>query len=264
MNGARRDLRRAKGGPSGGTLIRPRSGGPQAWRRRRVPRRGHSRHNQGAAAIGRLLRGGLSGLADLPPHGRARRRKGRARRSRRAFRDVRFGSDRRGDAFGVGDVSAPRRSHVEIDGRNQCRRRRAVQSFVRRRHRRGADHHRRGLRRGLVHHAGAQPRLRAEIANLASRSSPESADAGAHGGRGLRAVRGVEHAGHARSAHPHLSCSRTVRRQGQPETKIHLARGAGKSGARRQPDRSAARFVPARKGEARAEATCGDRIRQGA
>ena len=231
MNGARRVLRSAKGGPSGGTLIRSRGGGPEARRRGHVPRRGHSRHNQGAAAIGRLLRRGLSGLADLPPHGRSRRRKGRARRTRRAFRDVGFRSNCRGDAFGVGDVPAPRRSNVEIDCWNQCRRRRALQSFVWRRHWRRTDHHRRRLRRRLVHHAGAQPRLCPEIANLAARSAPEPADAGAHGGRGVRAVRGVEHACHARSAHPHLSCSRTVRRQGQSETKIHFARGAGKSGA---------------------------------
>ena len=60
---------------------------------------------------------------------------------------------------------------------------------------------------------------------------PNLSDPGAHGGRGLCAVRGVEHAGHARSAHPHLPCSWAVRRQGQSETKIHFARGAGKSGA---------------------------------
>ena len=231
MNGARRVLRCAKGGPSGRTLIRSRGGGSEARRRGRVPRRGHSRHNQSAAAIGRLLRGGLSGLADLPPNGRARRRKGRARRTGRAFRDVRFRGNRRGDAFGVSNVSAARRSHVEIDCRNQCRRRRALQSFFWRRHWRRTDHHRRRLRRRLVHHAGAQPRLCPEIANLAHRSAPESVHPGAHGGRGLCAVRGVEHAGHARSAHPHLPCSWAVRRQGQSETKIHFARGAGKSGA---------------------------------
>ena len=176
---ARREAR------SGGTLIRSRSRGPEARRRGRVPRRGHSRHHQGAAAIRRLLRRGLSGLADLASHGRSRRRKGRARRTRRAFRDVRFRSDRRGDAFGVGDVSAPRRSNVEVDRWNQCRRRRALQSFVWRRHWRRTDHHRRRLRRRLVDHAGAQPRLRPEIANLAPRSAPEPADAGAHGRGGF-------------------------------------------------------------------------------
>ena len=39
---------------------------------------------------------------------------------------------------------------------------------------------------------------------------------------GFRAVRGVEHAGHARSAHPNLPRSWTVRRQGQSETEDSL------------------------------------------
>ena len=38
-------------------------------------------------------------------------------------------------------------------------------------HRRRADHRRRGLRRGLLHHAGAQPRLRDEVADVAARSA---------------------------------------------------------------------------------------------
>ena len=40
-------------------------------------------------------------------------------------------------------------------------------------HRRRADRHRRGLRRRLLHHAGAQPRLCDEIADLAARSPPQ-------------------------------------------------------------------------------------------
>ena len=54
--------------------------------------------------------------------------------------------------------------------------RRAVEPGVGRRHRRRADHHRRGLRRRLLDHAGAQPRLRDEVADLAARSAPQPAD----------------------------------------------------------------------------------------
>ena len=61
-------------------------------------------------------------------------------------------------------------------GRHQRRLRRARQPRLRRRHRRRADHHRRGLRRRLLDHAGAQPRLRDEVADLAARSAPEPAD----------------------------------------------------------------------------------------
>ena len=43
------------------------------------------------------------------------------------------------------------------------------------RHRRRADHRGRGLRRRLLDHAGAQPRLRHEIAVLAARPAPEPA-----------------------------------------------------------------------------------------
>ncbi len=123
-----------------------------------------------------------------------------------------------------------RRRDLEIDRRHQCRRRRALQPVLGRRHRRRADHHRRGLRRRLVHHAGAQPRLCAEIADLAPRSAPQSADAGAHGRGRLRTLRGLEHAGHAGSADPHLPRARPVRLQGQSQAGLHPARGAGESG----------------------------------
>ena len=116
---------------------------------------------------------------------------GHAGRARRSFRDIGLGSDRRGDARGLGDVSDPRRGHLEIDGRHQCRLRRAGQSRLGRRHRRRADHHRRGLRRRLLDHAGAQPRLRDEVADLAARPAPQPA-VDRQGGRGrLRAVGGL-------------------------------------------------------------------------
>ena len=160
-------------------------------------------------------------------------------------------ADRRGDALGFGHVSGARRGDLEIDRGHQCRGRRAVEPRLERRHRRRADRHRRGLWRRLLDHAGAQPRLRDEVADLASRSAPRSADDRADGRGGLRTVGGLELAGHARSAHPHLSRARAIRRQGQQEARLHAAPGAGKSVARRQPHRAAARFVHAGEGEAR-------------
>jgi indolepyruvate ferredoxin oxidoreductase alpha subunit len=53
--------------------------------------------------------------------------------------------------------------------------RRAGQPGLGRRHRRRADHRRRGLRRRLQHHAGAQPRLRDEVADLAARPHAQPA-----------------------------------------------------------------------------------------
>ena len=67
--------------------------------------------------------------------------------------------------------------------------------------------------------------------------------------KGVRAIGGVQHAGDAGGAHPHLPRPRAVRRQGQREAEVHLARRARKSGARRRPHRAAARFVRAREGE---------------
>ena len=59
-------------------------------------------------------------------------------------------------------LSDPRRGHLEGHGRHQCRLRRARQSRLGRGDGRRADHRRRGLRRRLLDHAGAEPRLRDE------------------------------------------------------------------------------------------------------
>ena len=58
----------------------------------------------------------------------------------------------------------------------------------RRRHRRRADHRRRGLWRRLLDHAGAQPRLRDEVADVAARSAPQPAVHRRRGRGGLRAL----------------------------------------------------------------------------
>ena len=189
---------------------------------------------------------------------------GPAGRARRPFRDLGLGGDRRRDAVGLGDVSDPRRGDLEIDRRHQCRLRRAVQSRLRRRHRRRADHHRRGLRRRLLDHAGAQPRLRDEVADLAARSAPQSAD---------RSSRRSRTASNCRRRPTRRSCSRcasapamcmAVHRQGQQAPDLHAARGAGKPGARRQPHRAAARLLHAREGEDREALARRGRIHQGA
>ncbi len=96
-------------------------------------------------------------------------------------------------------------------GGHQRRLGRAGQPRLGRGHRRRADHRGRGLRRRLLDHAGAQPRLRDEEPDLAARPAPEPAVDRQGGGRRVRAVRGVEHAGHAAGAHPLLPRPRRVR-----------------------------------------------------
>ena len=86
-------------------------------------------------------------------------------------------------------LSAARRGHVQIDGRHQRRIRCAGESGLGRRHRRRADHRRRGLRRRLQHHAGALARLRHEVADVAARSASQSALHRARGRAGIRTCR---------------------------------------------------------------------------
>ena len=125
--------------------------------------------------IWRLLCGRLSGRADLAPDGRAERRQRHSRRARCAFRIERQRSGGGRDARGLGQLPAARRRHLQGPGRDQRRIRCARQSLFRRCHRRGADHRRRGLRRRLLDHAGAQPRLRDEVADLAARPAAQPA-----------------------------------------------------------------------------------------
>ena len=175
-------------------------------------RRRHPRHHQGAAGMRRRLCRRLPGRADQPSDGRARRRAGHPGRARRAFRGERLGGDGDRHAGGLGALSDPRRGDLQVDGRHQRRFRCAGQSRLGRRHRRRADHRRRGLWRRLLDHAGAQPRLRHEEPGLAARPAAQPA-VDRQGGRGrLRAVRSVQHAGHAAGAHPLLPCARPVSR----------------------------------------------------
>jgi hypothetical protein len=74
-------------------------------------------------------------------------------------------------------------------GRRQCRLRRARQPVILRRHRRRACDHRRGLWRGLLDHAGAQPCLCDEIADVAARSAAQPALNRAVGPSGLSSSR---------------------------------------------------------------------------
>ena len=92
-----------------------------------------------------------------------------------------------------------------------------VQSRLRRRPRRRADRHRRGLRRRRLDHPGAHARVRDEVADLAARPAPGPSDHREHGREGLRALRGIEHAGVPRAAHPRLPRARRVRGEGQPQ-----------------------------------------------
>ncbi len=93
------------------------------------------------------------------------------RGARRAFRGS--ASEATAAAMLAASVHYPMRGAVTLKstGRHQCRVRRARQPRLGRRHRRRADHRRRGLRRRLLDHAGAQPRLRDEVADVAARSA---------------------------------------------------------------------------------------------
>ena len=235
----------------GRTILQGRSREAQARRRRRIPRRGHPGDHQGAARIRRVLRRGLSGRADLAPDGRARRRQRDPGRARRPFREQRQRGDRRGDARGLGELSAARRGDVQVDRRRQCGVRCAVESRLRRRHRRRAGHHRRGLRRRLLDHAGARASVRDEIADLAARSAPEPAVHRQRGEEGLRAVGGHQHAGDARGAHPRLPRARPLRGERQCAAVLHAARRDGEPAPADRPHRAAARELPAREGEDR-------------
>ena len=113
-------------------------------------------------------------------------------------------------------VNYPLRGAVtfKATGRHQRRVRCAGQPGLGRRDRRRAGHRRRGLRRRLVDHAGAQPRVRDEVADLAARPAAQPAVASSHAVKhGLRALGGQPHAGDAAAAHPRLPRARPVRRR---------------------------------------------------
>ena len=184
-------------------------------RRRGLPRRGHPRHHQGAAAVGRVVRRRLPGRAGVAParrHGAGRAVHEGARRPRRGLRQRGLGG---GDARRLDPLPAARRGDVEVDRRHQRRRRRALEPLVARRDRRRADRRRRGLRRRRERDPGAHPRLRAEVVDADARPAARARPHGAHGRARVSAVGSVEHAGDARAAHPRLPRARQLRLQGQ-------------------------------------------------
>ena len=199
-----------------GALIRGRGRATQARHRPNLPRRGHPRRDQGAAAVGRVLCRRLPGCAGVAHDGRAQRRARHHGRAGHPHRDQRVRSRGGGDAGRLDQLSGPRRGDLEIDRRHQCRLGRAVQPRFGGRQGRRAHRHRRGLRRGLFDHPGALPRLCDEVADLAAGPAPQPSDHRAHGRAGFRAVRGIQHAGIPRVAHPRLPRARQLRSQGQP------------------------------------------------
>ena len=213
-------------------------------------------HGEGILAVTKaLLQSGVSYVAGyqgapishlMDVHGRRQRHPGRARR---AFRESAQRGDGCGDAGGLGELSAARRGHLQVHGRHQCRLRCACQSRLRRRDRRRARHHRRGLWRRLLDHAGARPRLRHEIADVAARSAAEPAVDRARGGDRLRAVGGLEHAGDADAAHPRLPRLRAIHHQDQQARRVRPGRRAGAPAARSFPHRHAADDLCPRKGQ---------------
>ena len=249
---------------NGRTLLRQGSRAVEDRRGRGVPRRRHPRGHQGASPVGRRLCRRLPGRADFAPHGRPRRRRGYPRRARRSFRSERQRGHRRCDARRERPLSDPRRGHLEGHCRHQRRLRRPRQPRLGRGQGRRADRRRRGLRRRLLDHAGAEPCLRDEVADLAARSAAQPRDHRQAGRGGVRAVGGLEHAGDARDPHPHLPPPRPLRRQGQQASGIHRQGRAGEAGARDQPHRAAARLLSPRAGEDQCPPAGGDQIHQGA
>ena len=229
-------------------------------RRRGIFRRRHSRHHQGAAAMRRRLCRRLSGRADQPSDGRAGRRAGHSGRAWRAFRGERLGSHRHRHAGGLGALPDPRCRHLQVHRRHQRRLRRAGQPRVRRRHRRRADHRRRGLWRRLLHHAGAQPCLRHEEPGVAARPAPEPAFDRQGGGGRFRAVGSLEHAGHAAGAHSLLPRAWQFHRQGQQAPGDDRGRRAREPAPRHRPHRAAARLLHPREGKDRQALAGGGRL----
>ena len=204
---------------------------------------------------GVVLRRRLPGRADLAPDGRAGRRPGHPRRARHPLRELGQRGHRGGHARRLGQLPAARRGHVQGPGRHQRRVRRARQPRLGRRHRRRARDRRRRLRRRLLDHAGAQPRVRDEVADLAARPAAEPA-VDRRGGEGrLRALRGEPHAGDADAAHPRLPRARPLRRRAPtaPQRSRSTTRSTTPR-ARHQPHRAAAGELPARAGEGRTSA----------
>ena len=223
-------------------------------RRRGVPWRRHPGRHQGAAAVRRVVRRRLPGRADLAPDGRAHGRQRHPARTRRPLRAQRLGGHRGRHAGGIGQLPAARRGHLQVHGGHQRGLGRAGQPGLGRRHRRRADHRGRGLRRRLQHHAGALPRLRDEVADLAAGSAAQPAQHRARGGTGLRALRGQPHAGDAGAAHPRLPRARPLHRQGQPAPDVHPQGRDRAAAARHRAHRAAAGDLPARAGEDRRSA----------
>ena len=203
-----------------GTLVQIRGEGAAARRRRRIPRRGHPRRHQGAAAVGRELCRRLPGRPGVAPARRAGGRAGHHVRARHPSRNLHQRGLRRRDARRLHQLSAARGGHLEVDRRHQRRRRCALQPRLAGRDRRRHDHHRRGLWRGRERHPGTLLCLRDEVLDVAHRSAPGLAHHRALRRGRLRALRGEPRPCHAGAAHPRLPRHRLVRGEGQPRRRL--------------------------------------------
>ena len=103
------------------------------------------------------------------------------------------------------------------------------------------DHRRRGLRRGLLDHAGAQPRLRDEVADLAARSASRTCPAIVNTvEKGFELSEASNTPVMLRGAHPRLPRPRPLQDQGQRAPDLHAERRAGEPAPRHEPHRAAA------------------------
>ena len=136
-----------------------------------LQRRGHPRHHQGPAPVGRVLRRRLPGRADLAPARRPGRRQRVAAQAHGHL--LRAVGQRGGGGRAPGRVDQlpdARRRHLEVGGRHQRRVRRALARGLGRRRRRRPHRDRRGLRRGRLDPPGAHALRRAEVAHPAAGS----------------------------------------------------------------------------------------------
>ena len=211
---------------------------------RGLPRRRHSRHHQGAAAIRRRLCRRLSGRADLASDGRA----GRRRRTCSAELGVHFetsASEAAAAAMLSASVMYPIRGAVtwkSTAGTNVASD--ALSNLASGGVTGGAliiigeDY---GEGSSIMQERSHAFAMKSQIWLLDPAPQPRIHR---QGGRGrLRAVGGVQHAGDARGAHPRLPRAWPVRRQGQQAPGIHAGAGAGKS-ARATPTASCCRRPP--------------------
>ena len=195
-----------------GTIIQGRSRAAQARRRRDIPRRGHPRRDQGAAAVGRVLRRRLPGRAGVAHDGRAERRaRHRSTSWASTSRPTRPKPARRRCSAPRSTIRCAARSTWKSTvGTNVASD--ALSNLASAGVKGGAlivigeDY---GEGASIIQERTHAFAMKSQIWLLDPR--PNLPTIVQHGREGLRAVRGIEHAGVPRAAHPRLPRARQLR-----------------------------------------------------